>query len=157
MAVANDFRKKFVLQCIENFFDISNIDDLLLDNAALERFLNDQFCTKFCVRRTPEASIDGHRITFSNEVSCKHNDQLIVFFKTRTEELTADNLHDVISTATLAGGAVTSFLQTIQNIYIPAIIQGDHKASQGIREALVQLETKLKGEIQEIESVAGED
>ncbi|CAB3367864.1 Hypothetical predicted protein [Cloeon dipterum] len=157
MAVANDFRKKFVLQCIENFFDISNIDDLLLDNAALERFLNDQFCTKFCVRRTPEASIDGHRITFSNEVSCKHNDQLIVFFKTRTEELTVDNLHDVISTATLAGGAVTSFLQTIQNIYIPAIIQGDHKASQGIREALVQLETKLKGEIQEIESVAGVD
>jgi hypothetical protein len=133
--------------CAENFYDISNIDDLLLDNNSLEKFLNDQFCLKFCVKRTPEASIEGHRISFSNEVRkddfsseseycflingckfvnlqiyCKENDHLIVFIKSKAEELTAENFHSLISTTTVDGGPIASFLNCVQNIYIPAIL-----------------------------------
>jgi hypothetical protein len=62
--------------------------------------------------------------TFANsQIYCKENDHLIVFVKNKAEELTSDNFHSLISTTTVDGGPIASFLNCVQNIYIPAILK----------------------------------
>jgi dynein heavy chain 2 len=82
--------------------------------------------------------------TFFFELSsADKDDKLIVFFKTRPEVITPDNLHSNVFVSTMLDSPVTALYHAVQKVYAPVLLK-DEKWSKNFDPKLQSLLTELE-------------
>lgn len=71
------------------------------------------------------------------------SDKVIVFFKTRPDVITPDNVHSNIFVSTMLDSPVSALYHAIQKVYAPVLLHND-KFSRGIDPKLQNLLTDLE-------------
>lgn len=71
------------------------------------------------------------------------DDKLIVFFKTKPEAITPDNLHSTVFVSTMLDSPVTALYHAVQKVYAPILLK-DEKWSKNFDPKLQSLLTELE-------------
>ncbi|CAH1776602.1 unnamed protein product [Owenia fusiformis] len=138
---AGDVRKEFILATTGNYFGISTNDPGLSgqhDATSINTFLDDGNCGILSAHTVDK------QVQFSNKVNHgDSNDKVIVFFKTKPDVITPENVHKNVFVSTMLDSPISALFHAVQKIYAPLLLK-DEKFSKTFDPKLQSLLSELE-------------
>ncbi|CAD5120552.1 DgyrCDS9119 [Dimorphilus gyrociliatus] len=140
MAPSNeDKRKKYILVSCCNFFGVSfseNIFNGTKDEKNLMNFLDDSSSAILFSK-----IINNDKITFSERLDEERDKKILLFFKTKPESITPQNMHQVLLISSMLSSPISSFYHSLKSVFAPLLLT-DSKSK--LEPTLEQLVTDLQ-------------
>ncbi|KAM8977653.1 cytoplasmic dynein 2 heavy chain 1 [Pelodytes ibericus] len=132
-----DKRKRFIISTVQNYFGLASAEHVP-DCTELDRFLDDG--NEFIL----SARSSGSRVLLTNKVdSGDTKDKVLVFFKTRPDVVTDDNLHENILVSSMLDSPINTLYQAVRQIFAPMLLK-DEKWSKDLDPKLQTLLCELE-------------
>ncbi|XP_053312461.1 cytoplasmic dynein 2 heavy chain 1 isoform X2 [Spea bombifrons] len=132
-----DERKRFILTTVHNYFGLPAAEEIP-DCRELDRFLDDGNEFILAARRA------GARLLLTNKVDAGDTkDKVLVFFKTRPEVITEDNLHENILVSSMLDSPINTLYQAVKQVFAPMLLK-DEKWSKDLDPKLQTLLSELE-------------
>uniref|UniRef100_A0A8C5PP60 Cytoplasmic dynein 2 heavy chain 1 n=1 Tax=Leptobrachium leishanense TaxID=445787 RepID=A0A8C5PP60_9ANUR len=152
-AGGGDKRKLFIVTTAHNYFGLGSAEQLGEESRELDRFLDDG--NEFVL----SARGSGARLSFTNKVDAGDTkDKVLVFFKTRPDVITEDNLHETILVSSMLDSPINTLYQAVRQIFAPMLLK-DEKWSKDfdpkLQNLLSELEAGLGSALRRTASVPG--
>ncbi|XP_039269307.2 cytoplasmic dynein 2 heavy chain 1-like [Styela clava] len=141
--MSRDVRKNYIFNLIENHFgDVSDTAKQFGNVAELNSFLDDGNTTVLTVIQNAPKSI-----VFTNNLNGDSKQQnLLVFYKSRPEPITDDNIRTNIMMSTMSD-PVNGFYQSLQRVFGPVLLQNTRNLDPKLQQLLEDLERGLGNHI----------
>ncbi|XP_068122972.1 cytoplasmic dynein 2 heavy chain 1 isoform X2 [Hyperolius riggenbachi] len=118
-AGSGDPRKRFLLTTVHNYFALP-AGEAVPGSAELDRFLDDANELVLSARRA------GPRVIFSNKVDPSDSkEKVLVYFKTRPDAITEDNLHENVLVSSMLESPISTLYQAVRQIFAPLLLKDE--------------------------------
>ena len=140
-----DVRKDFVLSTLSNYFGLNKNDaavEGLANSDKLNNFLDDG--NSLILSANIEKQENGKKIHLDNNIHVGvENDNVLVFFKSKPDVVTPENLHRDVLVSSMLDSPVSALYHALQKVYSPLLLK-DAKWSNEFDPKLQNLITELE-------------
>lgn len=137
--MSKDVRKKYIFNLIENHFEnLSNVSKDLGNSSELDAFLDDGNTSVLtAIQTAPQTIVLTNTVANDKNV---HN--ILVFFKSKPEPITADNVRSTIMMSSMSD-PINGFYQSLQKVFGPVFLQNARNVDPKLQKLLGELERGL--------------
>ncbi|XP_060838419.1 cytoplasmic dynein 2 heavy chain 1 [Rhopalosiphum padi] len=137
----SDFRQDFIIKTAGNYFGFDVFDKNTILKSGTEHlnaFLNSSNCSTIYIKNTDPGTLEAN-----DKIVFQKDNKIIVFYKTRPESITEDNLHSIICVYSMLDSPTEALYHSLHYIYTPSLLK-DTKSE-------IKLDPKLQCLISDLE------
>lgn len=138
--MTRDVRKKYIFGLIQNHFDdVKDLDGKYANSGELNSFLDDGNRSTLCVVQNAPNTIN---LTNAIGGDGKYTQNMLVFYKSRPEPITDQNVKTNISVSTMSD-PLNGFYHSLQKVFAPVLLQNTRNLDPKLQKLLSELERGL--------------